>query len=118
MDDNYTLKIDPNTRDLVLDDDGVMVTVAGPLTSAQCVRLTLQAWRGEFPFVPSHGTEYERIMGKKPSRMKSPRSSGMPFSRSLTFRRCRRCPTTTWRGGRWRCPSLEGWPMVRLSMRR
>lgn len=69
MDDNYTLRIDPNTRDLVLDDDGVMETVAGPRTSAQCVRLTLQAWSGEFPFVPSHGTEYERIMGKKPSEM-------------------------------------------------
>ena len=42
-DEKYTLKIDPVTRDLVLNDDGVM----------------------EFPFVPSHGTAYERIMGKK-----------------------------------------------------
>ena len=69
MDDNYTLKIDKNTRDLVLDDKGMLETVAGPYTSAQCVRLTLQAWRGEFPFVPSHGTDYERIMGKKPSEL-------------------------------------------------
>lgn len=66
MEDNYTLKIDPKTRDLVLDGEGMMETICGSETSAQNVRLTLQAWRGEFPFVPSHGTEYDRIMGKKP----------------------------------------------------
>lgn len=65
-DEKYTLKIDPVTRDLVLDDNGVMETVTGDAVSAQAVRLTLQAWQGEFPFVPSHGTAYERIMGKKP----------------------------------------------------
>ena len=66
IDEKYTLKIDPVSRDLVLDDDGVMEIVTGDAVSAQAVRLTLQAWRGEFPFVPSHGTAYERIMGKKP----------------------------------------------------
>ena len=65
-DEKYTLKIDPVTRDLVLDDEGVMEIVTGDDVSAQAVRLTLQAWQGEFPFVPSHGTAYERIMGKKP----------------------------------------------------
>lgn len=65
-DEKYTLKIDPVSRDLVLDDDGVMEIVTGDAVSAQAVRLTLQAWQGEFPFVPSHGTAYERIMGKKP----------------------------------------------------
>lgn len=65
-DEKYTLKIDPVSRDLVLDDDGVMEIVTGDSVSAQAVRLTLQAWQGEFPFVPSHGTAYERIMGKKP----------------------------------------------------
>lgn len=69
MEDNYTLKIDPNTRDLVLDGDGVMETISGAATSAQGVRLTLQTWLGEFPFVPSHGTDYDRIMGKKPSEL-------------------------------------------------
>lgn len=63
--DNYTLKIDPNTRDLVLDDDGMMELVSGDETSAQAVRLTLEAWKGEFPFDPTHGTEYNRIAGKK-----------------------------------------------------
>ena len=68
-DEKYTLKIDPVTRDLVLNDDGVMEIVTGDAVSAQNVRLTLQAWRGEFPFVPSHGTAYERIMGKKASEL-------------------------------------------------
>lgn len=66
MDDNYTLKIDPDTRDLCFDDEGIMETVAGDATSAQNVRLTLCAWKEEFPLVPSHGTDYARIMGKKP----------------------------------------------------
>ena len=68
-DEKYTLKIDPVTRDLVLDDDGIMEVVTGDDVPAQNVRLTLQAWRGEFPFVPSHGTEYDRIMGKKPGEL-------------------------------------------------
>lgn len=66
MDDNMTLKIDPESRDLVLDEDGIMETVAGDETSAQAVRLTLEVWKGEFELVPDHGTDYERIMGKKP----------------------------------------------------
>ena len=65
MEDNYTLKIDPDTRDLCFDDDGIMEMVAGDTTSAQSVRLTLCAWKGEFPLVPAHGTDYSRIMGKK-----------------------------------------------------
>lgn len=63
--ENYTLKIDPRSRDLVLDDDGMMELVDGDNSSAQAVRLTLEAWKGEFPFDPTHGTEYDRIAGKK-----------------------------------------------------
>ena len=63
--ENYTLKIDPRARDLVLDDDGMMELVDGDNSSAQAVRLTLEAWKGEFPFDPTHGTEYDRIAGKK-----------------------------------------------------
>lgn len=66
MDENMTLKIDPESRDLVLDEAGMMETIAGDETSAQAVRLTLDVWKGEFPLVPEHGTDYERIMGKKP----------------------------------------------------
>lgn len=66
MQDNWTLKIDPESRDIVLDDDGVMESITGDETSAQAVRLTLQTWQGEFPFDLTHGTAYDRIMGKKP----------------------------------------------------
>lgn len=64
--ENYTLKIDPETRDLVIDDAGMMELVDGDETSAQAVRLTLQAWKGDFPFDPTHGTSYDRIVGKRP----------------------------------------------------
>lgn len=66
MEDNYTLRIDPKSRDITFDTDGMMETVAGDDTTAQAVRLTLQTWLGEFALVPSHGTNYEAIMGKKP----------------------------------------------------
>ena len=66
MEDHYTLRIDPESRDITFDTDGMMETVAGDDTTAQAVRLTLQTWLGEFALVPSHGTNYEAIMGKKP----------------------------------------------------
>lgn len=66
MEENMTLRIDPSTRDLVLDEDGILETITGDETSAQAVRLTLETWKGEFSFDPTHGTDYERIMGKKP----------------------------------------------------
>lgn len=66
MEDNYTLKIDPESRDITFDDSGLMETVSGDDTTSQAVRMTLQTWLGEFPLVPSHGTNYEEIMGKKP----------------------------------------------------
>lgn len=66
MEENYTLKIDPESRDITFDADGMMETVSGDDTTAQAVRLTLQTWLGEFALVPSHGTDYEASMGKKP----------------------------------------------------
>ena len=36
-----TLKIDPETMDIPLDEDGNMVLIYGDETTAQCVRLTL-----------------------------------------------------------------------------
>lgn len=65
MDENWTLKIDPDSRDIILDDAGVLETVSGDETTAQAVRLTLEVYKGEFPFDPTHGTEYKRIMGRK-----------------------------------------------------
>ena len=66
MDDNMTLLIDKESRDLVIDDDGLMECVYGDETTAQSVRLTLQAWKDEFFLDTTHGTEYDRILGKKP----------------------------------------------------
>lgn len=65
-DDNMTLRIDPESRDLVLDEDGIMERVYGDDTTSQSVRLTLQTWKGEFFLDTTHGTEYDRILGKKP----------------------------------------------------
>ena len=65
MQDNWTLKIDPESRDLILDDAGMLETISGDDTTAQAVRLTLEVYRGDFTFDPTHGTAYERIMGKK-----------------------------------------------------
>ena len=53
----FTLRIDPTTRDITFDDAGIMQTVAGDEATAQNVRLTLDVWRGEFPFDPTHGTD-------------------------------------------------------------
>lgn len=64
--DNMTLLIDPNTRDLVIGEDGDMERIFGDDTSSQSVRLTLQTWRGEFFLDTTHGTQYDRILGKKP----------------------------------------------------
>ena len=52
MQDNWTLKIDPESRDLILDDAGALETISGDETTAQAVRLTLEVYRGEFPFDP------------------------------------------------------------------
>ena len=64
--DNTALKIDPDSRDLVIGDDGHLMTVSDDETTAQAVRLTLQTWKGEFFLDTTHGTDYERILGKKP----------------------------------------------------
>lgn len=65
-DENMTLRIDPETRDLALDENGDMEQIYGDETTAQSVRLTLQTWKGEFFLDTTHGTEYDRILGKKP----------------------------------------------------
>ena len=69
MQDNWTLKIDPESRDLILDDAGALETISGDETTAQAVRLTLEVYRGEVPFDPTHrvrahhGQEAERAGG-------------------------------------------------------
>ena len=69
MNDDFTLRIDPQTRDIVFDEDGMLQTISGDEATAQAVRQTLLVYKGEFPLVPSHGTDYEKIMGKKPNEL-------------------------------------------------
>ena len=71
MDRNMTLKIDPETMDIPIDEDGNMVLIYGDETTAQCVRLTLLTWKGGFPLDESHGTDYERIFGRRRSDLES-----------------------------------------------
>ena len=69
MDDNMTLRIDPDSRDLVFDKDGIMGRIYGDDTTGQCIRLTLLTWKGELFLDTTHGTEYDRVLGKKPSEL-------------------------------------------------
>ncbi len=62
--DNMTLQIDPETRDLVFDSDGSFQKVYGVDTIIQNVRNTLLTWKAEFFADETHGTDYERILGK------------------------------------------------------
>lgn len=63
---NQTLRIDPVTHDLVLK-DGDFEIIEGDETVAQCVRVTLEVYKGEWFLDENHGTDYERIMGLNPS---------------------------------------------------
>ncbi len=56
--------IDPDTRDLVFDGEGILATLEGDEASAQRVRMALGAWKGDFPLVPEHGADYGRILGQ------------------------------------------------------
>lgn len=59
---NLTLKIDPDVHDLVLA-GGALVVVSGAETVAQCVRLTLETFKGEWFLDTGHGTDYDQIIG-------------------------------------------------------
>ena len=54
--ENITLKIDQETQDLVLDDSGSLELIA------QCVRLTLETFKGEWFLDTDHGTDYDQII--------------------------------------------------------
>jgi len=62
---NTAWRIDPVTKDLAFDGDGILSTVEENEAGAQCVRLTLEAWKGDFILIPDHGTDYERILGER-----------------------------------------------------
>ncbi|MEG1562541.1 MAG: DUF2634 domain-containing protein [Bacteroides sp.] len=61
--ENMTLLIDPETRDLVLDQSGSFKKIFGVDTISQNVRHTLLTWKAEFFADETHGTDYERVMG-------------------------------------------------------
>lgn len=61
--DNMTLLIDPETRDLVFDEDGSFKMIYDDDTTVQNVRHALLTWKAEFFADETHGTDYERIMG-------------------------------------------------------
>lgn len=63
MGDNMTLLIDPETRDLVLDEDGHFQKIFDRDTTIQNVRHALLTWKAEFFADETHGTDYERILG-------------------------------------------------------
>ena len=56
-------KIDPETKDLSFTDEGMLEVMEDDAAIAQGVALTLGAWKGDFELVPSHGTDYEQILG-------------------------------------------------------
>ena len=62
--DNMTLLINPETRDLVFDEDGSFKKIFDEDTVVQSVRHALRTWKAEFFADETHGTDYERVVGK------------------------------------------------------
>lgn len=60
---NDAWKINPDTKDLCFDDNGILETISDDETAAQSVRMVLTAFQGDFDLVPEHGTDYEQILG-------------------------------------------------------
>ncbi len=59
---NITWKIDPDTKDLAFDNEGLLMTVEGDKASTQNIRMTLESWKGDFDLDPDHGTDYTKIL--------------------------------------------------------
>ncbi|GHU69634.1 hypothetical protein FACS1894184_13960 [Clostridia bacterium] len=75
--DTHTLRIDPQTQDLTFDSDGNMELIYDRETTAQCVRLTLLAYHGDFPLDTTHGTQWPRILGRKLSDLQDDEAAGI-----------------------------------------
>lgn len=60
----FTLKLDPATRDLSFDESGSMDLVEGDDVYAQNVNNTLNTWLGEFRLDETHGTDYARVLAQ------------------------------------------------------
>lgn len=58
----FTLKIDAKTRDLIFDEDGMLEIVEGDDVYVQNVDNTLNTRLGEFFLDETHGTDFDRIL--------------------------------------------------------
>ena len=56
--------MDPQTGDLVFDEQGMLSVAEGTEAGLQRIRQTLLAWKGDFHLVPEHGTDYSRLLGE------------------------------------------------------
>ena len=61
--ENITLKIDPDTHDIAMNDEGSMVLIGEAETTAQCIRVVLEVFLGEWFMDLDHGTDYDQIVG-------------------------------------------------------
>lgn len=62
-----TLALDPETRDLMFDADGILQCVYDGEAIAQNIRNNLHTWKGEFPLNTAHGTAWKRVVGRPKS---------------------------------------------------
>ncbi len=58
------LKLDPDSRDLCFDSEGLLDILEDGAAIAQNIRNNLNTWKGEFELDTSHGTEWERVVGQ------------------------------------------------------
>ncbi|MCI8442575.1 MAG: DUF2634 domain-containing protein [Provencibacterium sp.] len=66
MEEDYgTLYINPDTRDIEFDGAGNLRLIAGDEAATQNIRQTLLIWKKEWPLNLEHGTDYEKILGRK-----------------------------------------------------
>jgi len=61
------LKLDPETRDLCFDAEGIMDHLEDGEAIAQNIRNNLNTWKGEFELDTGHGTAWERVVSKHTS---------------------------------------------------
>lgn len=67
MADITVLKLGQETRDLCFDENGIMEILEDGEAIAQNIRNNLLTWKGECELVPSHGTEWDRVVGLHPA---------------------------------------------------
>lgn len=64
--ENVGVAIDPDSRDMTFGAQGDICMLRGLDMVVQCIRVTLQVYKGEWELDERHGTDYESVMGVKP----------------------------------------------------